>query len=437
MLNVDGNMTEKHNIPVVCLPTLAPKDDHSSVSPSSSLTSGGSNVAPRNAPRSRTGCWTCRKRKVKCGEERPACAQCTRLGHACDYSLRLSFHDDTPRVVERTQYVSTLDCSVWDCKYLARASRQRQANQVLIATSPAPKNNSTGSAISHDYLPSFATLTTDEERERKAQCTSPGTYYVVMNPDSFLHLPEYSDDAEVKSLRLSPLRPGSLAAPAASSYGREALLVDGVSPRAPSSGDDTIVILDRFEDTTRRTTVQTKELRSPTSWRQSPNSGQPEMETYFAPDPANSLIPPPSFRLYPLGMDGTSIIYVEETDVLPIVLQLNYEVTVLATRLWLLAQELKQEASQEIGRIWELQELLQQLWVAANIMLQEQRLDLLPPRSQQLFQHASSLYQACMIFPHTSMWPGNQDAISAMEKSIGNNTIATRHALQVAYEQQR
>jgi hypothetical protein len=681
------------------LPTIAPKDDHSSSNSSSrSLThsSGGSNVAPRTRlpPRSRTGCWTCRTRKVKCGEERPACAQCTRLGHTCDYSPRLSFRDDTPRVVERMQDVSTLGSSIWDREYLARASRQRQADQVL-ATSPTPTDTSTGSAIAPDDLPPFATLTTDEERERKAECTSPGTYNVVVNPDSFQHLPEYSDDAEVKSLRLSPLRRGSLATSMASSHGREALLADGVPPGLTGSGDDpNIVILPRFEDTTRRTTVQSKEPRSPTSPRQSScNSEQPDMETHLTPDPTNSLIfkaanggedfgllqqfrnvvwkqltqieaekpdvthhehlavnvfehaaayfpplfhammavaalslahqegterldalqhyqqalpalqsnlrsaqdlsdgaflthflllvyeiaaaeaegsnlwaqhlaqllrisllrrevfggerfpfitwwicnidlyalysgagtgdfvgtmlnndmiPPPSFHLYPLGMDGSSIMYVEETDTLPIVLQLNYEVTVLAVRLGLLAKELKQEASQEPrgfslheqhvdirmrqSRILELQESLRQLWVAPNIMLLGQRLDLLPRRSQQLFQHASSLYRACIIFSHTSMWPsqrldtgpefdgeigqcvseilhtaegvvsagrlelrfmifplfmagfaatdGNQkmmalDMISTMEKrSIGSNTTATRHALQIVYEQQ-
>ena len=113
------------------LPTIAPKDDHSSTTSSSrslNQSGGTSNVASRTRlpPRSRTGCWTCRTRKVKCGEERPACAQCTRLGHTCDYSPRLSFRDDTPRVVERMQDVSTLGSSVWDRKYLARASRHWQ-----------------------------------------------------------------------------------------------------------------------------------------------------------------------------------------------------------------------------------------------------------------------------------------------------------------------
>jgi hypothetical protein len=103
------------------LPAIAPKDDHSSSTSSSrslNQSSGTSNVASRTRlpPRSRTGCWTCRTRKVKCGEERPACAQCTRLGHTCDYSARLSFRDDTPRVVERMQDVSALGSSVWHRK---------------------------------------------------------------------------------------------------------------------------------------------------------------------------------------------------------------------------------------------------------------------------------------------------------------------------------
>jgi Fungal specific transcription factor domain len=575
------------------------------------------------------------------------------------------------------------------------ALRQWQADQVL-ATSPTPTDTSTGSAVAADDLPLFATLTTDEDRERKAECSSPGTYNVIVNPDSFQHLPEYSDDAESKSLGLSPLRRGSLAASMASSHGKEALLVDGVPPGSIGSGEDpNVVILHRFEDTARRTTILSREPRSPTPLRQSSSSPeQADTETQFTPDPTTSLIfkaanggedfgllqqfrnvvwkqltqieaekldatqhehitanvfehaaayfpplfhammavaalslahqegterldalqhyqqalpalqsnlrsaqdlssdgaflthflllvyeiaaaeaegsnlwaqhlaqllrisllrrevfggerfpfitwwifnidlhalysgagtgdfvgtmlnndmiPPPSFHLYPLGMDGSSIMYVEETDTLPIVLQLNYEVTVLAVRLGLLAKELKQEASQERhgfslheqhvdirmrqSRILELQESLRQLWVAPNIMLLGQRLDLLPRRSQQLFQQASSLYRACIIFSHTSMWPSQRldtgpefdteigqcvaeilhtaegvvtsgrlelrfiifplfmagfasadggqkmtalDMISTMEKkSIGSNTTATRHALQIVYEQQ-
>ncbi|KAF2720680.1 hypothetical protein K431DRAFT_285589 [Polychaeton citri CBS 116435] len=41
--------------------------------------------------RSRTGCWPCKARKVKCGEEKPGCANCLKTGETCDYSIRLNW----------------------------------------------------------------------------------------------------------------------------------------------------------------------------------------------------------------------------------------------------------------------------------------------------------------------------------------------------------
>jgi hypothetical protein len=38
----------------------------------------------RYAPKVRTGCITCRKRRVKCDENKPACWKCTNLGYHCD-----------------------------------------------------------------------------------------------------------------------------------------------------------------------------------------------------------------------------------------------------------------------------------------------------------------------------------------------------------------
>ncbi|PYH47069.1 Zn(II)2Cys6 transcription factor, partial [Aspergillus saccharolyticus JOP 1030-1] len=35
-------------------------------------------------PKSRNGCITCKIRHIKCGEEKPACSQCTRSGRTCD-----------------------------------------------------------------------------------------------------------------------------------------------------------------------------------------------------------------------------------------------------------------------------------------------------------------------------------------------------------------
>lgn len=41
--------------------------------------------------RSRTGCWPCKARKVKCGEEKPACLTCVKTGELCDYSIKLNW----------------------------------------------------------------------------------------------------------------------------------------------------------------------------------------------------------------------------------------------------------------------------------------------------------------------------------------------------------
>lgn len=99
-------------------PRLAPKDDQASSTTSSR--SGGKVAVPsvtprlRLPPRSRTGCWTCRTRKVKCDEGKPICGQCSRLNHTCDYVPRLAFRNDTPRVMERMQDVTVVGSGVWD-----------------------------------------------------------------------------------------------------------------------------------------------------------------------------------------------------------------------------------------------------------------------------------------------------------------------------------
>ncbi|KAL6706928.1 hypothetical protein ACN47E_005071 [Coniothyrium glycines] len=47
--------------------------------------------------RSRNGCWPCKARKVKCGEEKPRCLNCERQGETCDYSIRLNWGGRTKR----------------------------------------------------------------------------------------------------------------------------------------------------------------------------------------------------------------------------------------------------------------------------------------------------------------------------------------------------
>ncbi|KAH8693532.1 hypothetical protein BGW36DRAFT_300923 [Talaromyces proteolyticus] len=227
------------------VPVIAPREVYTPPSPPESTLPNATklDVPPpriRLPPRSRTGCWTCRSRKVKCDENRPNCGQCARLGHLCDYSPRLSFRDDTPRVMERMSEVSTAGNAVWD-------------TSIRLHSPPV-------SPGLYDSMPPFFTLTSDEEREKKAENSHPGTYHVVVVPDSFSNLPEYSEeypiDLNSKSLKV---RRGS----ATSSL---------LSPRddresSIETNDPNVVILDRFEDSSQRYSVsQWKNNRlSPTS----------------------------------------------------------------------------------------------------------------------------------------------------------------------------
>jgi hypothetical protein len=96
-------------------------------------------------------------------------------------------------------------------------------------------------------MPPFSTLTSDEERERKAEASHPGTYHVIVNPDSFSGLPEYVDDSfdELNIGSLS-LRRGS-----ATSSMLSANRTDERESSIETNGPNTI-ILGRFEDSTHR-----------------------------------------------------------------------------------------------------------------------------------------------------------------------------------------
>ncbi|OJJ48023.1 hypothetical protein ASPZODRAFT_24897 [Penicilliopsis zonata CBS 506.65] len=59
--------------------------------------------------KSKTGCTTCKVRRVKCTEERPECRRCTTTGRRCEYSLDNTHHTD--RRHDKTS-LSSNPCSV-------------------------------------------------------------------------------------------------------------------------------------------------------------------------------------------------------------------------------------------------------------------------------------------------------------------------------------
>ena len=154
----------------------------------------------------------------------------------------------------------------------------------------------------------------------------------------------------------------------------------------------------------------------------------------------NDLIPPPSFHLYPLGLDGSSVVYENELETLPTVLQLDFEVTVLAIRIALLSQEFREETTfgtagskqrdldtrLRQSRIYELQESLRQLWATTHVAVICQNTDILPFRSKRLLEHACTLYRACIIYTHTSMWSTQRSDTSPdydTEIAVASNQI--------------
>lgn len=55
--------------------------------------------AGRRAHRAKTGCWTCRQRKVRCDEAKPFCNNCERLSLKCEgYKPRITWRDDSRRM---------------------------------------------------------------------------------------------------------------------------------------------------------------------------------------------------------------------------------------------------------------------------------------------------------------------------------------------------
>ncbi|THC95938.1 hypothetical protein EYZ11_004580 [Aspergillus tanneri] len=78
-------------------------------------------------------------------------------------------------------------------------------NEFPADVSKTPKSPITN--LCHN-LPSFVMLTSDEDREKKAEASIPGTYHVIVIPESFAHLPEYTEctpEKDGRDLVASPL----------------------------------------------------------------------------------------------------------------------------------------------------------------------------------------------------------------------------------------
>lgn len=87
-------------------------------------------------------------------------------------------------------------------------------------------------------------LTTDEQRERKAELQNPGTYHVIANPDSFISLPEYREESTEPT---GSVTPGSR---------NNASDLDDIHGTGPGMNDPNTVILRKFEEPACRGSIQ-------------------------------------------------------------------------------------------------------------------------------------------------------------------------------------
>ncbi|KAL8717986.1 MAG: hypothetical protein Q9225_004829 [Loekoesia sp. 1 TL-2023] len=152
---------------------------------------------------------------------------------ACDYNPRLSFKDDTPRVVEKMENMTGQPKGVWN-QLLSRFYDSQLAKY--------PK---------HDFLPPFSTLTNDEDRERKAEFRPPGSYNVIVTPSSLAGLDEYKAGQDGEK---TPVAAGSKSLKTLSAN----LLSPDLEANVIAFKDPDTVLLRVFED-------NTKKLSSPSS----------------------------------------------------------------------------------------------------------------------------------------------------------------------------
>ncbi|KAM0756326.1 hypothetical protein T439DRAFT_321031 [Meredithblackwellia eburnea MCA 4105] len=108
----------------------SPPHRHSSEAPSESALStsatavgvgaGGGTSKPAKRTRTRTGCIGCRSRRIKCGEEKPYCAHCRRIGLECVWTKE--DHQVPSGKQERTRSLTACDACR---KARARCSHER------------------------------------------------------------------------------------------------------------------------------------------------------------------------------------------------------------------------------------------------------------------------------------------------------------------------
>lgn len=172
--------------------------------------------APEPKRRSRNGCWPCKRRRIKCTEERPACGQCIKSSETCDYSLRLNWNGREKRSSDDMLTPNALSTSTGSQRKRLKTgllapfdATSRSSSSPHIHSESDPHTLSDRRPASADTLPTSTVLhpPLSTNRPRSTQCIS------VENARSYLGMhgqagSSFLDARREMAMPLTPNTPG-------------------------------------------------------------------------------------------------------------------------------------------------------------------------------------------------------------------------------------
>jgi hypothetical protein len=127
----------------------------------------GPSTNPKMRKRTKTGCLTCRKRRIKCGEERPTCGNCIKSKRQCEgYNQRVVFKTplgewpNHPGVISELPYHSSMLPGSRNPGYRGGPPTAQSQENTLTSIRPRPLTNFDFSNVETGPIPGLDPLNT-------------------------------------------------------------------------------------------------------------------------------------------------------------------------------------------------------------------------------------------------------------------------------------
>lgn len=166
--------------------STSPKGGAGDVSPTGN--DAGATTNPKLRKRTKTGCLTCRKRRIKCGEERPTCGNCIKSKRQCEgYNQRVIFKTPNtdwpnhPGVVSTMQYHSSMLPGTRNQSHRPSQPVAQSQDSTLTSIQPRPTNDFDFSSIDQRYqkpLPSLHSHQSHPPPHHQVQISAMNTSYI-------------------------------------------------------------------------------------------------------------------------------------------------------------------------------------------------------------------------------------------------------------------